>query len=339
MLRRLLPAGKGHAKAQVQAERKTFCLRSRHVGTFGPYDRELDFDDEELSSGVQFYTAHASWRRPWKIAWVVAARKISPGVWFEIKVSCRALFHIGDNMHSTKLVDLPCIIEAQKTIDNRRMFKVADICQMLLVEQRVTSKDVVNNHKSIIIDDFIWPHGITLPLHYFCPNTLSTKFIELDDTDGPQMPGAHYKYGDAGIPDGAADDDEGSEDGKDDGADGHIDEELATELDLELEEDEDDEDLEFAIRKEAEVAGMGDPPIRQRFEDTLQEASRRSRGKDGLEGRNNRDGHAPQGGEPKPDEGDEAVEPEDAVDGLSRFRRSYSMASMVLSFHRWMGPV
>ena len=36
---------------------------------------------------------------------------------------------------------------------------------MLLVEQRITSEEVVNNHKSINIDDFIWPHGITPPLH------------------------------------------------------------------------------------------------------------------------------------------------------------------------------
>ncbi len=37
---------------------------------------------------------------------------------------------MGDNMYSAKLVDLPCIMEAQKTIDNKRMFKVADICQV-----------------------------------------------------------------------------------------------------------------------------------------------------------------------------------------------------------------
>ena len=35
-------------------------------------------------------------------------------------------------MYSAKLVDLPCIIEAQKTLDNKRMFKVADICQVWL---------------------------------------------------------------------------------------------------------------------------------------------------------------------------------------------------------------
>jgi transcription initiation factor TFIID subunit 7 len=33
-------------------------------------------------------------------------------------------------MYSAKLVDLPCVVEAQKTLDSKRMFKVADICQV-----------------------------------------------------------------------------------------------------------------------------------------------------------------------------------------------------------------
>lgn len=33
---------------------------------------------------------------------------------------------------SAKLVDLPCIIESQKTIDNKQFYKVADICQVCL---------------------------------------------------------------------------------------------------------------------------------------------------------------------------------------------------------------
>ena len=38
--------------------------------------------------------------------------------------------------------------------------------QMLLVEQRISSEEVVSNQKSFNIDDFIWPHGITPPLHH-----------------------------------------------------------------------------------------------------------------------------------------------------------------------------
>lgn len=44
--------------------------------------------------------------------------------------SRRGILHIGISLYSFKLVDLPCIIEAQKTLDNKQMFKVADICQV-----------------------------------------------------------------------------------------------------------------------------------------------------------------------------------------------------------------
>jgi transcription initiation factor TFIID subunit 7 len=53
-------------------------------------------------------------------------------VWIHLHFpdSRRAIFHIGNNNYSAKLVDLPCIIESQKTLDNKQMFKVADICQV-----------------------------------------------------------------------------------------------------------------------------------------------------------------------------------------------------------------
>jgi TATA-binding protein-associated factor Taf7 len=64
------------------------------------------------------------------------------------------------------------------------MFKVADICQvgkfsvqcrcilmhpasqMLVVENKIDIDEPVSNHKSFNIDEFIWPHGITPPLHH-----------------------------------------------------------------------------------------------------------------------------------------------------------------------------
>ena len=152
--------------------------------------------------------------------------------------------------------------------------------QMLLVEKRITSEEVVN--KSINIDDFIWPYGrriiesvekedqrlleqdaltddvkygklslIYLDLSQYTlhrglgqhkADLSDSKFTELDDAAKPQMPGAHSEHGDAGTPGGGADGDEGSEDGEDSGADGDIDEGLAPELCRELEDDEDDED-------------------------------------------------------------------------------------------------
>ena len=45
---------------------------------------------------------------------------------------------MGDSLYSAKLVDLPCVVESQKTLDNKQMFKVADICQVNL-----TSPDIL----------------------------------------------------------------------------------------------------------------------------------------------------------------------------------------------------
>ena len=54
--------------------------------------------------------------------------------------SRRAVFHIGHNLYSAKLVDLPSIIESQKTLDNKQMFKVADICQVATLVSPVFEK-------------------------------------------------------------------------------------------------------------------------------------------------------------------------------------------------------
>lgn len=55
-------------------------------------------------------------------------------VWFKFMDSRRAVFNLGKTLYSAKLVDLPCIIESQKTIDNKHMFKTADISQVGAVD-------------------------------------------------------------------------------------------------------------------------------------------------------------------------------------------------------------
>jgi transcription initiation factor TFIID subunit 7 len=42
----------------------------------------------------------------------------------------KAVFNHGNKSYSAKLVDLPCIIEGQKVLENKRLFKVADISQV-----------------------------------------------------------------------------------------------------------------------------------------------------------------------------------------------------------------
>ncbi|KAI0748104.1 TAFII55 protein conserved region-domain-containing protein [Daedaleopsis nitida] len=132
----------------------------------GPYDRELDSDDEELVFEEQFILRMPEGEDCDRLRKMVQTREISEDVWFKFKDSRRAVFHIGNNTYSSKLVDLPCIIESHKTLDNKQMFKVADICQMLVVEDKISGEDALSNRGNFNIDEFIWPHGITPPLKH-----------------------------------------------------------------------------------------------------------------------------------------------------------------------------
>jgi transcription initiation factor TFIID subunit 7 len=51
----------------------------------GPYDRELDSDEEELSFEEQFILRMPPGEDCSKLREMVAAREISPDVWFKLK--------------------------------------------------------------------------------------------------------------------------------------------------------------------------------------------------------------------------------------------------------------
>jgi len=116
----------------------------------GPYDRELDSDDDEdLVFEEQFILRLPPGEDCERLKKVASSREVSDDVWFKFKGmstllkvytsilssgmvsdSRRGIFHIGNSTYSSRLVDLPCVIESQKTLDNKQMFKVADICQV-----------------------------------------------------------------------------------------------------------------------------------------------------------------------------------------------------------------
>ncbi|KAI9570457.1 TAFII55 protein conserved region-domain-containing protein [Boletus coccyginus] len=132
----------------------------------GPYDRELDSDDEDLTFEEQFVIRMPPGEDCERLRKMIQSREIGNDVWFKFKDSRRGIFHIGNSLYSFKLVDLPCVVEAQKTLDNKQMFKVADICQMLVVGDRIQNEEAVTANRNVNIDEFIWPHGITPPLHH-----------------------------------------------------------------------------------------------------------------------------------------------------------------------------
>ncbi|KAJ7219488.1 TAFII55 protein conserved region-domain-containing protein, partial [Mycena pura] len=247
----------------------------------GQYDRELDSDDEDLSFEEHFILRMPPGDDCEKMRKMIAAREIANDVWFKFKDSRRAVFHIGNNTYSAKLVDLPCILESQKTLDNKQMFKVADICQMLVVENRIDHDEPLQKHFNI--EDFIWPHGLTPPLHHVRrrrfrkrvnrrtiesveqaverlldedslatqvkydilenvnPDLSDSEFIEREEAVDAPTPAISDGDAATGEP---PEEDEDESDGSDE-PDGDIDEELAAELDLALGDEEaegDDED-------------------------------------------------------------------------------------------------
>ncbi|KAK6336329.1 hypothetical protein TWF696_001890 [Orbilia brochopaga] len=90
----------------------------------------------------------------------------STDVWFKFKDDRRAIVSVRGRMYSATLVDLPCIIESNKTIDKgKNIFKTADISQMLLVGDRLILEDqVLSNAIPSSLTNY--PHGITPPLHW-----------------------------------------------------------------------------------------------------------------------------------------------------------------------------
>ena len=116
----------------------------------GPYDRELDSDDEEdLVFEEQFVLRFPPGEDCERLRKIASSREVSDDVWFKFKGvsptlrvypavpssnfvpdSRRGIFHVGNSTYSSRLVDLPCVIESQKSLDNKQTFKVADICQV-----------------------------------------------------------------------------------------------------------------------------------------------------------------------------------------------------------------
>ncbi|PLW24756.1 hypothetical protein PCASD_05244 [Puccinia coronata f. sp. avenae] len=137
------------------------------------YDRELDSDqDEPIGFEEQFILKLPSSleQETKKLRELVESRKEinseQQNIFFKFKDSRRGIFNMGDKIFPMKLVDLPCLIESQKTFDNKHMFKMADICQMILVEDTPITDESTVTQGNFNIQDFIYPHGLTPPLHH-----------------------------------------------------------------------------------------------------------------------------------------------------------------------------
>ncbi|CAM1506781.1 Fc.00g064220.m01.CDS01 [Cosmosporella sp. VM-42] len=96
----------------------------------------------------------------------------------------RGVVTIKGQPFAAVMVDLPTITEAMKTWDRKSFLKSADICQMLLLYQKIPHESDARTTPlpSMIDSHYKWPHGLTPPMHD-CVNrrfakTISRKEIE-----------------------------------------------------------------------------------------------------------------------------------------------------------------
>lgn len=81
----------------------------------------------------------------------------------------RIILTIRGKSYAAAMVDLPCIIEGMKSWDKRGWWKVADICQMMLVLGPTENDDTAKVHplpKEVDKRTWAYAHGLTPPMHY-----------------------------------------------------------------------------------------------------------------------------------------------------------------------------
>jgi transcription initiation factor TFIID subunit 7 len=78
----------------------------------------------------------------------------------------RAIVKINDVMYASKLVNLPTISEIHKTIDKKNIFKTVDICQMLVVTNRIYDENEIYNLKFDKEYGETYPDGLTPPMEF-----------------------------------------------------------------------------------------------------------------------------------------------------------------------------
>ena len=81
----------------------------------------------------------------------------------------RATVTVRGTKYAACMVELPCIIEGMKSWDKRGWWKVADICQMLLVLGPIRQEQEAKDYplpREIDKSSFNYAHGLTPPMHW-----------------------------------------------------------------------------------------------------------------------------------------------------------------------------
>ncbi|KAJ2843902.1 hypothetical protein GGI22_007058, partial [Coemansia erecta] len=103
---------------------------------------------------------------------LVADRKIQDHLEIKFRDERNATVKFEGELYTAKLVDLPTITEAYRTADKKQLLKTADVCQMLLVEQKIRGEDEVEQVPLARGLDIIYPDGLS----HCLTNVRKTRF-------------------------------------------------------------------------------------------------------------------------------------------------------------------
>lgn len=124
-----------------------------------PYLHEKSFDEALSEAPIE---EHFVLRLPEKVAQNLRKMVQSRGEFSEEQLSLAwkdqrhgKMTVLGQTL-STTLVDLPCITESYKTLDNKQFYKIADVSQMVIAHPRTNPPTQGK--------DYTWPDGLSYPL-------------------------------------------------------------------------------------------------------------------------------------------------------------------------------
>ncbi|KAF9202361.1 hypothetical protein CPC16_003040 [Podila verticillata] len=166
--------GRGGAHTGGQSSRGT---AGSGGGGDGDKDSDDDEDEPEVSIEEQFILRLPPGEMCDRFREKVISREIDESVNLKFRDSRRGTFKFEGLTFSTKLVDLPNIIEAQKTLNGKQMYKIADISQMLIVDSTPepappgasNSANSDGNWSSLPLppmkpSEYTWPDGLSMAL-------------------------------------------------------------------------------------------------------------------------------------------------------------------------------
>jgi transcription initiation factor TFIID subunit 7 len=79
-------------------------------------------------------------------------------------MECSSANPVSSSRRRCRLLDVPCIIEASKTLDKKNIIKTADVSQMLLVKQRIKKEEKIKDIELTAADRH-YPDRLTPPMH------------------------------------------------------------------------------------------------------------------------------------------------------------------------------